>query len=349
MRGMNAARRLTTLCACALAVLLLCAGIAEEVRAAGFRMLSADELTIGVWYPSDAAEEEGRLGPFDVQLAFDAPVREEGKVQFILLSHGYLGRMRNHFTTAKALADAGFVVVAPLHAADHMMAGDDITNVLYWRVTELKSALEAVLQIDAFRRVADLSRIHALGYSLGAVTALNAAGAGVDLQVADAHCARNDDPAFCDEPNFILRWRIKFTRDTVTPDFRQTIPARYFTLPVVSGGVAVVAPVGQGVVFDENTFTAQKVFIVGLESDEVTLPQWHAQYLHEILPEDKVAHFSIRSGNHHAFIAPFAARVTEVEDIVLMRDPPGFDRPAFLRELNSELVAFFVQQAQPVH
>ena len=323
------------------ALLLFTAGISPQAHAAGFRTITAGELKIGLWYPSDTPEEEGRLGPFDVQLAFDAPIREGRQYQFVLFSHGYLGRMRNHYTTAKALTEAGFVVVAPLHAADHLMAGDDITNVLHWRVMELKNALEAVLQLDSFRRAADLSRIHALGYSLGAVTALTAAGAGMDLDIVDAHCARNDDPAFCDEPNFILRWRFKFLRDTVAPDFQQTIPRRYFPLPLVNGGVAVIAPVGQGVVFDENTFAARKIFIVGLEEDDVTLPQWHAQYLHDTFPEHLVAHFSIRPGNHHAFIAPFAARVTEAEDIFFMQDPPGFDRPAFLRGLNEELVAFF--------
>ena len=42
-----------------------------------------------------------------------------------------------------------------------------------------------------------------------------------------------------------------------------------------------------------------------------------------------------------AFIAPFAKRVTDIEHIEAAIDPPGFDRRAFLDDLNAELVTFF--------
>ena len=94
----------------------------------------------------------------------------------------YLDHIRNHHTTAKALADAGFVVVAPLHAVDPLMKGDDIAKAIHWRTMELKKALEAVLGIDSFRKATDTTHIHALGYSLGATTVLHNAGAGMDLK-----------------------------------------------------------------------------------------------------------------------------------------------------------------------
>ena len=88
-----------------------------------------------------------------------------------------------------------------------------------WRVTELRFALEAVMQDEIFRPVLDLSRIHALGYSLGALTALNAAGASIDIPKAYEHCENEVDPAFCETPSWFLRWRMNRLRKTTTPTF----------------------------------------------------------------------------------------------------------------------------------
>jgi predicted dienelactone hydrolase len=303
-------------------------------------------MKIGIWYPSDTLAKDGRIGPFDVRLAFDAPPKSFGKYQFILMSHGILGRWRNHQYTATALADAGFIVIAPEHSPDHLLVGDNISKVLDYRARELQYALEAVLQIDSFRRIADLSRIHAIGYSLGTITVLNAAGAGFDIALYDEYCVRNDDPSHCTPTTFVDRWRSRFIRDIVTPKLGRDIATRHFPLGFINGGVAVMAPVGQIFAFDDSTFRARGLFIVGFEEDEDTPPEFHAKTLPNVFPEHYIQHFSIRPGNHFAFISPFAKRVTDIEDIPAAKDPPGFDRKASLDTLNQDLVAFFVAQSQ---
>lgn len=45
-----------------------------------------------------------------------------------------------------------------------------------------------------------------------------------------------------------------------------------------------------------------------------------------------------------AFIAPFAKRVTDIEDIPVAKDPPGFDRVKFISDLNNELTTFFLRE-----
>ena len=341
------AKRLSTLRAVFVFVLtlfLISGGQIYTASAAGFQTLSSNDLTIGVWYPSDAPEQDERLGPFDVRLAFDAPPKSDGQYQFILLSHGNSGYFRNYYLTGKALADAGFIVVAPMHAADHLMKGKDFPKVLDWRIRELQFALEAVLQIESFRRIADLSRVHAIGHSLGAVTALTAAGAGFDISLLFQHCSQNDDPGVCTPRSDAKREESRISRGIVTPDLERDIALRHFPLAFVNGGVAVVAPVGQLVFFDERTFRAQGLFIVGLEDDKITLPQFHASYLAEIFPERYIRHFSIRPGNHFAFIGPLAERVAD--DIPELKDPPGFDRKVFVDKINQDLVDFFVAQSQ---
>ena len=324
----------------AVVFLIVCLGTSAQAQV-GFQNLKAGELIVGVWYPTNISEKSSRLGPFDVTLAFDAEPVKAGKYQVVLMSHGNSGRMRNHHLTAKALANAGFIAIAPLHTADHLVGGDDTYKAMNWRVMELAHALEAVIQIDSFRQIVDTSRVHAIGYSLGAITALNAAGIGLDKSLIDEHCSQNEDPAFCDTPSWLLRQKLKYIRGVSTPSFFRKIPDKYFTLPFVNGGVAVIAPVGQGIVYDENFFSAQNVFVLGFLEDKVTVPEFHAKNINDVLAKNVIAHYSLRKGHHSAFIAPFAKRVTDEEFIEAAQDPPDFNRPEFLTGLNNELVGFF--------
>ena len=62
-------------------LLAFVAGIAlavgpSAVGAAGFREISVDGVQAGTWYPSDAPTTSQRLGPFDVEIARNAPIRE---------------------------------------------------------------------------------------------------------------------------------------------------------------------------------------------------------------------------------------------------------------------------------
>ena len=91
-------------------------------EAAGFREMSVDDLNLGVWYPSDTSPSRQRLGPFDVEIAKNVPIRA-GKYEIVLFSHGNGGSYRNHHLTTRTLADAGFIVVAPQHEADYLVGG----------------------------------------------------------------------------------------------------------------------------------------------------------------------------------------------------------------------------------
>lgn len=317
--------------------------LAAASESVGFRTLKTEALTVGVWYPTDAPEQPGRMGPFDVNVALDASPKP-GRYQPVLMSHGNGGRIRNHHLTATALARSGFVAIAPEHTADEFVrdpGSDNMAEAINWRVSELSHALEAVLQLSEFREIIDLSKVHGVGYSLGTLTMLAASGAGVDIPAASAHCARNEDPNFCDDPGFFTVWRMKRHRKVKTPDFPRKIPEVYFSYPLITGNIALIAPFGQGVIFDENIFSARSVFVVGLENDEITVPKYHANILAKLIPQDRLFEFTMHAGNHHAFISPFAKRVTDVEDIPAAKDPPGFDRLDFLKSLNDELVAFF--------
>jgi len=85
--------------------------------------------------------------------------------------------------------------------------------------------------------------------------------------------------------------------------------------------------------------------VQGFAKDRINLPRFHTQPYRNLIPSDRLVHFDIAgNGNHSAFIAPFAKRVTDIEHIDAAIDPPGFDRRAFLARLNVDLVSFFSEE-----
>jgi len=192
-----------------------------------------------------------------------------------------------------------------------------------------------------FSRVLDISTVHGLGYSLGATTVMQAAGSTIDLTAVDDHCDTNSDIAFCEKASWFLRHKLRRIRDVDVHGAMRITPKIFNTFPYINGNVALIAPVGQGIVFNRNFFQANKVFVVGLEDDVVTLPEFHSSYLESIIPDDHLYEYLLLPGHHSAFIAPFSERVTSKEDIPDAKDPVGFDRAEFLRDLNKKLQEFY--------
>ena len=73
---------------------------------------------VGIWYPSDAPASAQPLGPYRHTVAVDGPVNGRGLALVVVL-HGVQGWFGNHYHTAVALADAGFVVAG-------ITQGDDV-------------------------------------------------------------------------------------------------------------------------------------------------------------------------------------------------------------------------------
>lgn len=307
-------------------------------EAAGLRVLETAGGKVGIWYPTDTAPTPGRLGPFDVEYAFDAPPKP-GRRPPVLVSHGNGGRFRNHHLTAGVLADAGFVVIAPQHSADHYIGGNATAGAMGLRIEELRRALEAVAADPVFGPTVDRRRVHAVGYSLGGATVMAAAGADIDLKAAEAHCEAHgdEDAAFCDPPPLVWRLWQRF-RNRVS---FEEMPDRFSVKPFVNGSVAVVAPIGQGLKFSQERFDAASALVIAIEGDVIAQPRFHAAAIASALPPERLAALHTVRGHHFAFIAPFAERVTSRENIPVAIDPEGFNRAAFIDRVNVLIVRFF--------
>jgi predicted dienelactone hydrolase len=93
------------------------------VLAAGFAQVMVPDpngppLEAGIWYPSDSLASSHRLALYTQAVAAGGAVAGYG-LPLVVMSHGTRGSFQQHYDTALALAEAGFVVAAVTHTGDN--------------------------------------------------------------------------------------------------------------------------------------------------------------------------------------------------------------------------------------
>ena len=337
---------------------------AQERYNAGFMIIEEagglDEsgLELGVWYPSFAEEFEQEWGPFRPKWAWEGEPAA-GQYPIILLSHGVMGRYRNHRGTAAELARAGYVVIAPQHSNDQLLKkGRQLFPVINIRIDELSHTLEVAESDATIKQIMDDDNIGALGYSLGGLTVLATSGITPSMQQFITHCSNNaaKDPA-CSGPGpwwkKTLTWFKGIIRVTIrgivkiigkrTPTNNRKFSPEFEPLesPVPFKAIAVVAPAAV-------IFTAEKIqksnadiAIYRLGDDNVLKFPFHAEHLHKSLGTREHIYKVYEGVHHYAFISPFPEWLLKEIDFPGSRDPEGFDRREFLLEINKDIVDFF--------
>lgn len=294
----------------------------------------APNIPVALYYPTLAPARAVQRGLFTVHAAMQAAPDDVVK-GLIVLSHGASGIEVGHSSLAEALAQRGYLVAAPRHPGDNwedrslMQAGAAI----YFteRPKQLSRVIDALLGDPAWRtRIATDAhgpRIGALGHSMGGYTVLALAGARPDPARYGTHCAqhRMDDPVFCSMG--------KAATPTASP-----AAAR----PALGDSRvrAVVALAPAGAMFQANAFAdvSIPVAVYAAEHDRFNVPRFHAEWIHANLPGSHLR--TVKNAGHYAFMdAPSIAIQTPAGD--LRADPPGFDRPAFLKTLGEALSTFF--------
>jgi predicted dienelactone hydrolase len=302
-------------------------------------------LSYGLWYPSDAAPDMKRLGPFDVNYANNGKpaATKTGLFPLVVLSHGNSGRFRNHHLTAAALAAQGMVVVAPQHTQDHRIDGEQAIAAMLSRVDEVKAALAAARGNATLQSSIDAQKTYAIGYSLGGATVLAAAGAEFDLDLADAHCAKRGaaDPDYCNAVPWWARW-LERVQSIFSNQPKPPKQSNFAPTSVRFDKVALVAPLGQGLTPQSLGAIQSKVLLLPIQGDHILRAPFHSEYLRDALKGSQVQFNSKLVGHHFGFITPFPKWLTDQETIPIAMDPPGFDRAAFISEANRSIANFFL-------
>lgn len=318
---------------------------ATFAQAAGFRLIkvpadgAAPKLQIAVWSPCSEPLGEVKLRTVTLLATMNCAILGE-RLPMIVISHGYGGGFTGHHDTAETLADAGFVVVAVNHPVDTGagdMARADTLSALIERPADIKRSIDYMLGESPYRAQLGSDKIGFFGFSRGGYTGLVVAGGNPDIRKATAFCLAEARKPSCEE----LR--------------TNEIPAQ---APVHDPRVKamVIADPGFGPLFDRDGLKDVKIPIQlwasELSGEDRTGEEVKPDYVAAVnrdLPINPDYHM-VRNAGHFAFLSPCSENLAK--DLPrICTDRPGFDRVAFHKEWNANVLAFFrkylVETRQP--
>jgi predicted dienelactone hydrolase len=305
---------------------------ATLAQAAGFRFIEvlADAdgpaLKGAMWSPCSEPPREIDLGNIAIPGVRDCPVSGD-KLPLVVVSHGRGGSFIGHHDTAEALADAGFVVAAVNHPGSTTLDTSHIGDLsaLVERPTDIKRLIDFLLAASPAASNIDPQRIGFFGFSMGGYTGLVVIGANPDWAIP--LCQRSAAVPSCEQ---ILRKGFRVQPLTHDPRIKAAVIANPFSDFFAADSFAAVnVPVqlwasehgGDGV-------TPESVAAV-----DANLPAKHEYHV-------------VPNAGHFVFLTP-CPPVLAKNRPELCTDAPGFDRVAFHRQLDADVLAFFRQHLAP--
>lgn len=269
---------------------------------------------VGIWYPSDSAAVPQPLGPYRQTVAIDGAVIGR-QLPLVVILHGVQGSFANHHHTALALAENGFVVVA-------VTQGDDIR--LVERPRHLGRVLDYMLADWPHHDRLDSARIGLFGFSVGGFTTLVTIGGIPDFGRIPSYCTQYPDRV-CS----MLKER---NVDTSVPASAWVHDARVKAAVVAAPTLAftfgpqMLAPINVPI----------QLWRAG--ADDITPHPRAAEAIYHALPT-RPHYVVVPDAGHFVFVACSAEMAKRAP--VICQDASDFDRPAFHREFNAAVVAFF--------
>ncbi|MBV9552713.1 MAG: dienelactone hydrolase family protein [Alphaproteobacteria bacterium] len=319
--------------ACLFLIVLLSAAPAD---AAGFQYGSAPDgdgkpLELAIWYPSEGAVSTQAFGLFTQDVAFYGPVAGK-QLPLIVISHGTGGSAASHYDTALALAEAGFVVVAPTHAGDNYK--DQSTAFTPHNFTDrprqVSRVIDFMLKSWGGHANIDPGRIGMLGHSAGGTTALIDLGGEPDLARAVKFCRDQAEFWGCIQAKQAAGAGAAWS-GMKTPRWPHDDRVK---------AAAIAAP-ALGFAFTKEGLAAvtAPLQLWRAENDEVAPNQWFADPIKDALPKPPDDQFVPKAG-HFDFLAPCNDALAKLAPDIC-RSAEGFDRAAFHQEFNKALAEFF--------
>lgn len=306
----------------------------DSHKPVGFQLTQASgqdgqAFPVGVWYPTGARPWPTTwLGLRMMKVARDAAVTGTG-LPLVVVSHGNAGGPGSHADLALALASAGYVVAAPMHAGDNF-TDQSAAGTVPWlgaRSRQLKTTVDHMLQQWEGRGHLDAQRIGAFGFSAGGITVLTALGAQPDLRQIATHCGRT--------PEFICRLFRDGRSPLLNPALAQTGNG-FSHDPRIKA--AVVAAPGMGFLLAPGTLDAVRAPVQLWSGEQDT----HVPYatntgvVRDALGPRAEFH-SVPGAAHFSFLVPCGV----LGPPLLCADQGDFDRASFHASMNAKIVAFF--------
>jgi predicted dienelactone hydrolase len=268
-------------------------------------------ITVAIWTSGDGA---GAPAPA-------AAAASGAGLPLVLISHGTGAGPISHVDTAQALAEAGFVVVAPMHPGDNFQ-DDSAVGKPEWlasRSRHVSRVIDYMFGQWGGRKALKPGRVGIFGFSAGATTALISAGGVPDLDRVAGHCARGGE----------------FVCALIKPAPGAAPPEWVHDSRIAAA--VVVAP-GLGFAFEPSGLSAVKVPVqLWAGAADQTVPYDSNAGVVRRLLAGAVEFHSVDKAVHLSFLAPCGPGTPPQ----LCQDAEGFDRAAFHREFNRAVVGFF--------
>ncbi len=301
----------------------------------GFEQLSVPDpsgktVSAAVWFPSIGKPVSVSVGPVQQMVVPDGVVSGT-RLPLVLISHGTAGSAGSHYDTAMALAGNGFVVVALTHTGDNCMDQSYAGNQrnLTERPRQVSVVLNYMLTTWTQHYRLDPARVGMFGFSFGGFTTLVEIGGIPDLTRTRELCTERPTAPEC----LFIKQR---NGDPLSP---VTSPSAWPHDRRVKA--AVLAAPAVSYLFRPGSLKGVKVPIQlwRASNDEQVPDAWNTAVIRQELPARPEEHV-VDGAGCSAFLPPCGeALANQVPQIC--SDGPEFDRKAFHREFNREVVAFF--------
>lgn len=328
-------------------VILLCLTDAATAQSAGLRTLTVPgdvPMTVALFYPSSAAARAIPMGPWQPMVAPGAPANQAPLKGLILISHGTGGTEFNHHNLATRLASDGYLVAAVRHPGDNWQDRSMVTSGRYFseRPRQISQVLDALLTSPEWGARIPADRIGAIGHSAGGYSVLALAGAQAEPQRAAQHCRTvTDDAGFCSLAKGSGATPAAGTQPTYAAE--STAPTAAMVSATDRRIRAVVALAPMAVVLTQESLAAISVpvRVMMAEEDRVLNGRYHGARVAANVP--KVQSTIVPGAGHFAFMAQSSIPLPSAAGDAAS-NPPGFDRMAFLPQLENQVAAFFAEQ-----
>ncbi|MBE0549777.1 MAG: hypothetical protein IH627_19390 [Rubrivivax sp.] len=346
---MNLLRTVLLPAALVTAALLFLAGPARAQHA-GYRTFTiAGDVpaTVALFYPTAVADRFVPMGPWQPVVAPGAPASEAPLKGLILISHGTGGTELNHHNLGTRLARDGYLVAAVRHAGDNWQDRSLVTSGRYFseRPRQLSRVLDALLASPEWGSRIPADRIGAVGHSAGGYSVLALAGAQAEPARAAQHCRTvQDDPGFCAlaRSSSVSPAGSPATASQPAPAVGAAPDAERVSVPDPRiRAVVVLAPMA--VVLTPESLAAIRlpVRVLVAAKDVVLNTRYHGAHVVAHLPGARAS--TVAGAGHFAFMAQSTTPLPSAAGDAAA-NPPGFDRPALLAELDEQVAAFFAEQ-----
>jgi predicted dienelactone hydrolase len=314
---------------------------AAPAGAAGFQYATAPDpddkpIDLAIWYPSGAQTAPKPLGLFTQDVAFYGAIKGNA-LPLVVISHGTGGSATGHYDTALALADAGFVVVAPSHTGDNYKdRGYSFTPRNFidrpWQVSRV---IDFMLNKWDGHDHLNPARIGILGHSAGGATALIAIGGNPDLYLTVLFCQDHPDDWGCQQA--------KARPDTADRKPAEwTSPAAWHHDPRVKAAAIAAPALGYAFAKIGLENVSAPVQLWRAEDDKINPNKWYADIVRDELPQPPEDHLVPKAG-HFDFLAPCSEALAKAAPEIC-QSAAGFDRTAFHQQMNAALIGFFKAQ-----